>query len=437
MLETLGDPVQAEASYQRALAANPEGALSHYSLARLWHLGGKLDDADRGYREALARDPNLAEAHFNLGRLLLERGDASQAEAELRNVLRLDPSQAGAQSYLGDALFAQRRMVEALDAYDDAAEREPTVAATQFDVGKVLEFLSRHDEAIDRYRRCIVLEPTSVAAREGLARALQAAGRTPEAIASVEEWLSLTPGQPIAQHLLASLGAREAPARASDAYVRDTFDRFAPDFDATLGRLQYQAPHLLVAGLELARGAPHGDLAILDAGCGTGLCGPLLKPFASRLEGVDLSRAMLDRAWRGRGYDHLHEGELTHFIAGYMSSWDAIVSADTLCYFGDLAPISKVSARALRPGGVLTFTLERLEPLATIVGETGGAMGSRPARAAPGYALGPHGRYAHSENYVRETLEAAGFEVTMGNGVLRHEGGKPVEGLIVVARVRG
>ena len=35
---------------------------------------------------------------------------------------------------------------------------------------------------------------------------------------------------------------------------------------------------------------------MLDAGCGTGLCGPLLKPFAGRLDGVDLSPRMLAKA---------------------------------------------------------------------------------------------------------------------------------------------
>ena len=35
---------------------------------------------------------------------------------------------------------------------------------------------------------------------------------------------------------------------------------------------------------------------ILDAGCGTGLCGPLLRPLAARLVGVDLSEKMVELA---------------------------------------------------------------------------------------------------------------------------------------------
>ena len=36
-------------------------------------------------------------------------------------------------------------------------------------------------------------------------------------------------------------------------------------------------------------------LDVLDLGCGTGLCGPLLRPYARALAGVDLSPQMLER----------------------------------------------------------------------------------------------------------------------------------------------
>src|SRR6185436_7192776 len=110
---------------------------------------------------------------------------------------------------------------------------------------------------------------------------------------------------------LAAFGVQATPPRASDGYVKETFDRFAADFDATLVRLDYRAPQLVRGALELECGEPRGDLDVLDLGCGTGLCGPLIRPWASRLEGVDLSRAMLERASRRGGYDALHEAELT------------------------------------------------------------------------------------------------------------------------------
>ena len=106
-------------------------------------------------------------------------------------------------------------------------------------------------------------------------------------------------------------------------------------------------------------GAPEGRLDILDAGCGTGLCGEHVKPFARRLVGVDLSLEMLKRAGVRKLYDDLILGELTAFVGAAPAAWALVVSADTLVYFGDLALVMAAALRGLRPGGHLVFTVER------------------------------------------------------------------------------
>ncbi len=415
--EALGHTTEAERAYEAAIAAHPGGALSHYSLARLRQLASRLDEAETGYRRAIELDPDLAEAHFNLGQLLLERGAAEGAETVVREAVRSGYAAPDASGLLGDALFAQRRLEEALEAYRRRAEEAPGDAGAQFDVGKTLEFLKRSDEAIRCYRKSLALEPASVAANEGLVRALEAAGRRDEALAAVREWITRDPGEPVAQHMLASLGGDEAPARASDAYVENTFDRFANDFDATLARLDYRAPQLVMGVTAVMLGAPAGDRDVLDAGCGTGLAGPMIRPWAKRLEGVDLSGEMLLRAGRRGGYDALHHAELVEFLNREAAAWDLIVSADTLCYFGALEEAFAAAHRALRPGGVLVFTVEHL-------------------RQGVRFKLNAHGRYAHEEKYVHEALAAAGFEVTPGRGVLRMEGGVAVDGLVIGGRRR-
>jgi predicted TPR repeat methyltransferase len=435
VLESLGDAAGAEAAYSAALATGPDAAWTHYNLARLRHLAGRLDEAEAGYRLALEREPELVEAHFNLGRLLLERGDAGGAEAALRERLRRGGEDAGTESYLGDALFAQQRLPEALEAYRRTAAIDPEDAAAHYDVGKALEQLKRLDEAVGCYRRCVALDPFGEAPREGLARALLAAGHRDEAVASLREWSSVAPGNPVAAHLLASLGAGEVPDRASDAYVRRTFDRFAADFDATLARLDYRAPQMIAAAAALACGAPAGALDVLDLGCGTGLCAPILRPWARRLEGVDLSAAMLERARRRGGYDALHEAEITRFLGEYRSSWDLIASADTLCYFGSLEPVLRAAAGALRAGGVLAYTLERLAAAGGGPGPAGAAARARPGGEHGGYALQAHGRYAHEEGHVRAVMEAAGFATTVIHGALRSEGGQTVEGMLIVGKL--
>jgi predicted TPR repeat methyltransferase len=165
-------------------------------------------------------------------------------------------------------------------------------------------------------------------------------------------------------------------------------------------------------------GPPAARFDILDAGCGTGLCGEHFKPFARRLVGVDLSVEMLGKAAARKLYDDLILGELTAFVGAVPAAWDVIISADTLVYFGDLAPVMAAARRALRPSGHLVFTLEHASD----------------EQAPSGFRINPHGRYSHTEAYVRAVLAAAQLAARQVTPVhLRVELSQPVEGLLVVA----
>ncbi|MEI2781712.1 MAG: hypothetical protein V9H25_10815 [Candidatus Competibacter sp.] len=77
------------------------------------------------------------------------------------------------------------------------------------------------------------------------------------------------------------------------------------------------------------------------------------------------------------------------------------------------------AAAALRSGGWLAFTVERLED----------------AAAADDFNLDPSGRYRHSEAYLRRVLAQAGMEIaSLETVTLRLEGGQPVIGFLVTAR---
>jgi len=197
---------------------------------------------------------------------------------------------------------------------------------------------------------------------------------------------------------------------------------YAPHFDESLARLQYRAPQLIAERLTRSV-APNGNLEVLDAGCGTGLCGPLLKPFAARLVGVDLSACMLAEAAKRALYDELVEAELGAYLAAHPSSFNIIVCCDTLVYIGQLedtiAAAATATATALQPDGLLLFTLEHL------------AEGGEDRR----YRLAPTGRFSHSVTYVRATLANAGLVDIIADPIIpRLECGEPVRGILVMAR---
>jgi predicted TPR repeat methyltransferase len=168
----------------------------------------------------------------------------------------------------------------------------------------------------------------------------------------------------------------------------------------------------MLAGSEVAASK---SLDVLDAGCGTGLCGALVAPYARRLVGVDLSERMLDQARARNVYDELLRHELTAYLRGFTGAFYVIVSADTLVYFGPLEEVLAAAENALRAGGRVVFTVEELP----VDGD------------GPGYEITPNGRYRHALAYVERVLAAAGLQPEIVPAELRLEAGDPVPGLVV------
>lgn len=101
-------------------------------------------------------------------------------------------------------------------------------------------------------------------------------------------------------------------------------------------------------------------LEVLDLGCGYGWHGRYaLEQGASRVDGVDLSEAMLERA-RGLGEDprlrYIHCA-LEDFPYP-PESYDLVLSNLALHYVADLDAIFRLVRRTLRPGGVFCLNME-------------------------------------------------------------------------------
>src|SRR5205823_1798095 len=109
------------------------------------------------------------------------------------------------------------------------------------------------------------------------------------------------------------------------------FDGYAEKFDEHLtGQLRYRCPELLHEAV--ARLNPGAGLNVLDLGCGTGLCGPLFRPLAATLTGVDLSPGMIDKARRRGVYDRLDLEDLVTALRRAPGAVDLLLAADVLVY---------------------------------------------------------------------------------------------------------
>jgi predicted TPR repeat methyltransferase len=413
-----GDIAFAEAAYLAYLAAIPDDADALHYLGILRHQQHRTPEAIELVRRALEIAPAYVDAWSNLGNLYKESGRPVDAELAYRRALATDPEHSGAWNNLGVVLRAQGKPAEAVTALRNALERAPTMVDAWFNLGNALRSFGTLQAAITAYRRVLALQPSHGFAQDLLGRMLYVVGERDEATNIFRAWAAREPANPIPAHMLAACSGNDVPPRASDDYIRTTFDHFAASFDEVLlQRLDYHAPEALCASLAGALGAPQRTLDILDAGCGTGLCGPLLRPYALSLVGVDLSAGMLAKANARGTYDRLVEDEIVQFLVGHAAQFDVVASADTLCYFGDLMPAMRAAHASLRPDGWLAFTLERADDTET-------------------HRINPHGRYSHARGYVEAVLDAAGFcSVAIEPASLRLELGKPVAGWVVRARV--
>lgn len=418
----------AETRYQDVLKLNAEHPDALHLLGVLSHQRGDSARAIELIGRSLAVSPEQPRVFNNLGNIQSEQGNFDEAAKAYQQAIEFAPDYAPAHLHLGHSLQEQGQADQAMIAYERARALDPEDAGALLAIGGLYQTTGRWDDAMETYREVIALDPDVMPAYRSLAALLRKVGRLEEARQVYDDLLEIFPIDPVAQHLRAACDEEAGPPRASDAYVRATFDGFADNFDECLADLGYRAPEMMVEALARHRAyLPERDLDVLDAGCGTGLCAAKgLKDGTRQLVGVDLSSKMVEKARERGGYDELLVEELTSYLSQQDGALDAIVSADTVVYFGDLAPLMTAAAEALRAPGLLLFTVEKLSARATDGPDTD--------PTSLQYRINRTGRFEHSEDYLRKTLVDAGLElVEFVETELRTEGGDPVTGLLVVA----
>jgi predicted TPR repeat methyltransferase len=158
-------------------------------------------------------------------------------------------------------------------------------------------------------------------------------------------------------------------------------------------------------------------LDMLDIGCGTGLCGAALQPFAKSLTGVDLAPNMLAVARQKNLYDQLITADLTDFLQNAHQQYDLILGGDVLVYMGELTTLFALTAQALRPNGLFIFNTEIDEGSA--------------------FKMNQSGRFAHSKSYLATQAAEHQFAVLDYQKIItRQQNNAPVYGHLFVLQRR-
>lgn len=358
-----------------------------------------------------------AKAHFFAALGRQQAGDFAEAERRYRASLELVPGRASTLINLAAVQLRLARPGDALQSADAALAAERDSVDALLHRATALAQLGQPQAALAAFQRLLAIDPRHAAAWSGSGTLLREMRRLDEAALAFREALRHGADGELHDFYRASVEAGAAPPTAPRAYVADLFDSYADEFDRHLvGELRYQAHRQLVEQLVAIEGSAARYESALDLGCGTGLCGPLVRPRVARLSGVDLSARMLDKARELGVYDRLTHADIVEFLAANEERFDLVLAADVFIYVGDLAPAFALLERAMARG-VFCFSVEALD---------GDSADLR---------LLPSLRYAHARPYLVRLATQHGFEVVaMERAPVREDQGEAVEGLYVILR---
>jgi len=375
------------------------------------HEAGRFDEAEKQFLASLALVPGRASTLVNLGATRLKLAKPEQALEVLEQALAQDADAADALKHRAAALNMLGQHEAALADWTRVLRAQPNDAKAWLLHGETLQHLERHDEAMTSYDAALASDPALGEAWSRRGALLKDAGRLEEAALCFQRAIDHGDDPELNRYFLAAVNGKEQPASPPLRYVQFLFDGYAEKFDEHLVQvLNYQAHRVLLDQLA-ALGRKFGRA--LDLGCGTGLCGPLIKPMAQRLDGVDLSANMLAKAEALDVYGRLVHDDLAGYLGATHHRYDLVVSADVFIYVGELEATFDGVARVIEPGGVFCFSVEL-------------------APDDQDFVLRPSQRYAHSERYLRALALRHGFEIrSMLRHPIREDQRQPIPGLYV------
>ena len=361
---------------QNAVEPNYAGAYNYIGDAL--RQNGSFDDAIISYQKALTIKPKVAEVYFNMGCAFQKKDAFNQALVCYRQAISIKPDYAKAHNNIGTVLHRTGALSDALISYHKALSANPEYAEAHYNIGNINTALGESAAAIENYTQAARIDPDDADTKHIL-----------DAITGVQ-----TSAPPI-------------------SYVESLFDEYAANFDQSLQvDLHYEMPIILKnTMLEAQNNTSLG--AVLDMGCGTGLAGTAVQDFCDSLEGVDVSKGMLEQAKKKQVYDKLTHANIAQYLDAMPLDFDYFVATDVFNYIGDLKNIFKLIASRNGRKTKIGFSTEH--------------------QYKEGFYLQASGRYSHSKGYIQSLCDEYGYKMVHFSVVnLRRENGKFLTGAVYI-----
>jgi predicted TPR repeat methyltransferase len=390
-LKQMGKINESLVALQKSVELGPLDAEAHNNLGVLLKELGRLEEAEASLRQTIELKPDFAKAYNNLGNTLKELGRPEEAEISLRKVIELKPDLAEAYNNLANLLQKLGRLEEAEISLRKAIELKPNYAEGYNNLGIILKKQGRLKEAEASLKKTIELKPDYAEAYKNLGGLLIKLNKLEEAKTFFKKAVEFKPDYGEAKHLLAALTEHTTNSSPRE-YVENLFDSYAINFEhSLLNKLEYKTPNK-IAEMIVAKN-PNIQLgSVLDLGCGTGLIGDEIKKYCSNLEGVDLSKSMLEKARAKNIYDKLEHKDIVEYLSIENLDFNYFISSDVLVYVGELSEIFKLIKSRNKLKGKFIFSTEHTD--------------------RDGFFLEQTGRYSHSKKYIESLCNKFGYKLS-------------------------
>ena len=393
LLTRLGDYPRALQHYKQALHAAPDFALAHYNLGLLllkkqdrfaaktqfnnvvtlnpdhvqahFYLGvlaldeGALDEAEQAFQRVLTQNNEHTDALINLGVIALKRQHDQQAITYFTQALAYDQTHIDARNNLAATFMHHDRFENALTHYAPLLEHDPNNPEYLYNAGVAEMALGHLQTAKTHFETLLIHQPQHFAALTNLAAIHVRLNEHPHAIRLLTQAHHANPNDASCQFMLNALTKRTDVHEACPDYTRNLFDNYAIYYDQHMQQtLHYSIPQHIGRALHQQHDKHMPMARTLDLGCGTGLSGIVLRELSVHLTGIDLSTKMLRHAKEKALYDLLLEAELLTFLQQDTQTYDLVVAADVLPYFGELNTLFQAVRQRLINHGLFIFTIE-------------------------------------------------------------------------------
>jgi|GEM_PF-1202138 len=481
--------------FKITIKLQPQHAQAHCQLAQIYQQQNNIEIALHHYQRTVRIDKNNITAQHNLGTLLLTKNKIAAAILHFKKTIQLEPLHREAFYNLGVAFLLRNDPEAALKYFLQLA-----MWSKDFDVyynlGTIYSDLGRLQDAINYFNEALQISPTTLldmnktqtrttvpdltAVHINLGAIYLKQQNYTKAQQHYETALRLQPNNQEITYILAGIKTdntnqtpedviKSTPTTAPREYVQHLFDNYARTYDQHLAMLEYRAPQLLYDAIVTAINPKYKSLNILDLGCGTGLCGEKIYPFARQLIGVDLSTKMLTIAAQKNIYTALEQGSIEEILTQYVTDKNTnisnrhngekiqnkndknqheekeikenntklykldypvlMIAGDTLSYIGDLTKIFALSCALFKKAlpqlnhKLNTPSANEISVLAS-VGQSNYFVFTIEKTSIYPYQLQRSLRFAHAPAYIEELAQKNNFKIiyTKNVGIRKHRG---------------